>query len=65
MPVGDGLCHFGCCDGTSFLAVLVDESDDGLAALFHLLLVVSVKLKGDGEAFELLLLFVHIAVCLG
>ena len=64
MSVGDGLCHFGCCDGTAFLAVLVDKADDGLATLFHLLLVVSVKLEGDGVAFELLL-FVHIAVCLG
>lgn len=42
--------------------MLVDKSDDGLAALFHLLLVMRIELEGDGVTFELL--FVHIAVCL-
>jgi hypothetical protein len=51
LPIGEGLSHFVGGDWSSFLAVLIDKSDNGLAALFRLLFVMGVELEGDGKAF--------------
>ena len=63
LPAGDGVCDLVSGDCPSLLAVLVDEVDDGLPALFHLLFVVGIELEGEGKAFERLM-FIHVAVCL-
>lgn len=51
LPIGKGLSHFVGGDWSSFLAVLIDKSDNGLSALLRLLFVMGVELEGDGKAF--------------